>query len=835
MTTSGVVERVEAIWTDPERLTTLASYGIVDTTAEINFDALAELAAAICDAPIALINFITSDRQWSKAEVGISVGSRPLYASICAHVLGETGITVVPDLAADVRFADDPTVVDEPHFRFYAGAPLATTSGLPLGMLCVLDSKPRLDGLSRHQQRALTNLAQQIMVLLELRRTIAEQQDERARFAAVCADAANRHASIEAALHKSEARLRSAIEVADIGEWTIDLETGAVDYGDQMSPIFGQAPGSVVVERVQDVLNLIHPDDRSWVDSETRRQIASNATYELEYRVVRSDGTVGWVATRGRLLHSGGKPTQLAGVTRDITAAREFNQELDRQVTRARAELERIWVSSEELLGEADYHGHLLRVSPSWTRTLGHSEADLLAGLYTEIIHPDDLPAVSSALTVMREQDKPVRYENRVRAADGRWLTIAWSLSPDKIGARLFAIGRDVTTERDLAQAVAQAQKIEMLGRLTGGVAHDFNNLLTPIVGGIDLLARKLPDDARAQRIASGALQSAERARILVQRLLAFGRRQTLQSCAIDIATLLDGIRELIDQSIGPRITLTVEVPSDLPPIEIDPSQLELAILNLCVNARDAMPDGGELRIIAGEPSDVDELPAGDYIGLAVTDTGSGMDAPVLAKATEPFFTTKAIGHGAGMGLSMVYGLVAQSGGMLNLKSQPGHGTTAELVLPIAKTDAAGFGIGPVTARKAEPAASMTVLLVDDEELIRMTVADTLRDTGYTIVEASSAAEALDHLGGGLEPDLLITDHLMPGMTGAVLAKQARDLLPGLPILMITGYANLTDDEKSGLVLLSKPFRHDQLEAQVSKLLAMNRTASVHYWDTDIR
>ena len=797
MTRSATSESAPMLQAD--RLSTLAGYGIISTPPEPDFDALAELAASICATPVSLVNFITGDQQWSKAEIGCGARSRPLYASICAQLLETPDIVVIPDLTEDIRFCDNPTVVDVPRYRFYAAAPIVAYNRLPLGMLCVFDYEPRTKGLPANQQQALIALARQVMVLLELRRI------------------GNSQAGVEAALRKSEARLRSAIELADIGEWTIDLRTGVVEHGEQMSPIFGHAAGTVVVERIEDVLRLIHPDDRARVDAETRRQISKGSAYELEYRVVRSDGSIGWVATRGRLLYDGEVATHLAGVTRDITAARAFSTELNRQVTQARAEFDRIWLSSDELLGEADYAGKLLRVSPSWTRLLGYAEADLLAGLYTTIIHPDDLFATTAAIATMREQNRPVRYENRILAADGRWLTIAWSLAP--ADDRLFAIGRDVTAERELTQAMVQAQKIDTLGQLTGGIAHDFNNLLTPIMGGIELLVRKLPDDARAQRIASGAMQSAERARTLVQRLLAFGRRQTLQSRAVKVGELLNGMTGLIQGSIGSGITLTIDVPLDLPPVLVDPGQFELAIVNLCVNARDAMPEVGALRISAAVRSNPPGVAPGNYVGLAVADNGAGMDGAVLAKATEPFFTTKDVGQGTGLGLSMVFGLAAQSGGKLNLTSQLGAGTTADLVLPVAAVEYSPKESLAPSIASVQPDAA-TLLVVDDEELVRMTTADTLRDCGYTVIEAASAAEVLQQLDAGLRPDLLVTDHLMPNMTGAVLVKQVRTTLPQLPVLMVTGYADLTDEDKIGLVVLAKPFRHEQLTAHVSALLA---------------
>ena len=386
-----------------------------------------------------------------------------------------------------------------------------------------------------------------------------------------------------------------------------------------------------------------------------------------------------------------------------------------------------------------------------------------------------------------------------------------------ELNATLEQRVRSASAAREDALArLHEAQKVETLGQLTGGVAHDFNNLLTPIMGGLDILSRKLAHDERAQRVASGAMQSAERAKTLIQRLLSFGRRQTLQSRAVDLATLVEGMRDLIERSIGPSVQITIDVPGDLPSVEADPNQLELAILNLCVNARDAMEGGGRLTIAAARIESNDGSGAPESVALRVSDTGKGMDEATLAKATEPFFTTKGVGQGTGLGLSMVYGLAAQSGGKLTLTSAVGQGTSVELVLPVSSGPAE---IMPEAETPVIEHGTGTILLVDDEELVRMSIADGLRDLGFKVVEAASAAGALERLREGLAPDVLVTDHMMPGMTGATLAREARNTIPSLPVLMITGYANLRPEETRGLDVIAKPFHRADLAARIADLM----------------
>ena len=392
-----------------------------------------------------------------------------------------------------------------------------------------------------------------------------------------------------------------------------------------------------------------------------------------------------------------------------------------------------------------------------------------------------------------------------------------------RIGAFLF--GQDVTErlreQERLAAAeeqLRQAQKMEAMGQLTGGVAHDFNNLLTPIVGALDTLQRKGIGGEREQRLINGAAKSAERAKTLVQRLLAFARRQPLQPTAVDIAKLVTGMAELVASTTGPQIRVAVDIADDLPAAKADPNQIEMALLNLAVNARDAMPDGGTLRVSASTAVSDDptaKLPPGRYIKLSVADTGVGMDEETLARATEPFFSTKGVGKGTGLGLSMVHGLASQLGGALTIQSRQGMGTNVELWLPVAaapkETSGAAFAVAP------RAAGAGAVLLVDDEDLVRLSTAAMLTDLGYEVFEAESAEEALRLVRDGLRPNLLVADHLMPGMNGTDLARTLRSQRPEMLILIVSGYAE-SEGVAPDLPRLTKPFRNDELVASLADL-----------------
>lgn len=380
----------------------------------------------------------------------------------------------------------------------------------------------------------------------------------------------------------------------------------------------------------------------------------------------------------------------------------------------------------------------------------------------------------------------------------------------------------EVSQRERAEEQLRQAQKMEAIGQLTGGVAHDFNNLLMAVLGNLELLRKHVAGDAKATRLIDGALQGAQRGASLTQRLLAFARRQDLQVGPVNLAGLVTEMEDLLQRSVGSRIAIEVAVPERLPPVSADANQVELALLNLAVNARDAMPDGGTIRIALNEaeqPAGSDTLAPGRYVVLSVIDQGLGMDAETLQKAVEPFFSTKELGKGTGLGLSMVHGLALQLDGRLTLTSAPGQGTTAELWIPVSTADVQDHAQDVAPAGPRDDAGPKRILLVDDDVLIAMSSADMLSDLGHQVVEAHSGKEALALIDGGATFDLLITDYSMPGMTGAELAKAARDRVPGLPILLASGYADLPSGVEMDVARLAKPYSQDQLASVLGKML----------------
>jgi PAS domain S-box-containing protein len=436
------------------------------------------------------------------------------------------------------------------------------------------------------------------------------------------------------------------------------------------------------------------------------------------------------------------------------------------------------------------------------------------------------------ALSIAREQGRFAAEGWRVRKGGKRFRAsvVLDPIRDDKGELLGFAkVTRDVS-ERDDAQrkldlareALFQSQKMEAIGQLTGGVAHDFNNLLMAILSSLTLLERRVSGDASAQRLIDNARQGAERGAALTQRMLAFARRQELNPEPVDIPTLVRGMTDLLQRTLGPSHPIGLQFPLSLPWVLADANQLEMALLNLAVNARDAMPDGGAISITASEAAvedrKIDGLAPGRYVKLAVIDTGTGMDAATLARATEPFFTTKGVGKGTGLGLSMIHGLAEQMRGGLVLRSVVGRGTTAELWLPVTdiRQDAT---VAPTPAPEVlDQPRNLRVLVVDDDSLVLMNTAALLEDMGCVVTEASSGAEALAFFKDESAFDLLITDQAMPTMVGTQLIEKTRELIPDLPVILASGYGELPEAAVHNVIKLAKPFGQAQLAAAILKV-----------------
>lgn len=488
--------------------------------------------------------------------------------------------------------------------------------------------------------------------------------------------------------------------------------------------------------------------------------------------------------------------------------------------------------------GVTDYAIYMLDpvgVVSSWNagaeRIKGYTPDEILGRHFSTFYAEDDRARGEPhrALETAREHGRFVAEGWRVRKDGTRFrASVVIDAIKDDDGQLIgFAkITRDITereeSQRELElarEALFQSQKIEAIGQLTGGVAHDFNNLLMAITSGLTLLRKRVPDDPQIERLIENSLQAAERGAALTQRMLAFARRQELKAERIDVMALVTDMRGLLQRTIGPEWMIDLSFPMNLPMVSADANQLEMALLNLSVNARDAMPGGGRIRIEAAEQQvigAVGDLAEGSYVRLTVRDEGSGMDADTLARATEPFFTTKGIGKGTGLGLSMIHGFARQNGGVLQLESEPGQGTAAHIWLPVDQGAAAVRAprVEDSPASRTEP---LVVLAVDDDALVLMNTGALLEDLGHTVIEASSGAEALDMLCARPDITLLITDQAMPGMTGSQLIAAARELRPAMPVILATGYGETPADMTTHMVRLNKPFTQSELDRAVAE------------------
>ena len=637
----------------------------------------------------------------------------------------------------------------------------------------------------------------------------------------------------EAARHESQEALRGITDSVDQMIWSTRPD-GFHDYYNQRWYDYTGVPAG---STDGDAWNgMFHPDDQVAAWATWAHSLETGEPYRIEYRLRHRSGQYRWVLGRAQpVRNERGEITRWFGTCTDIqeiVEAREVlarsREKLEQEVAERTRERDRIWNMSEDLFAVMGYDGYLKSINPAWSRLLAYDEATLLSMHVSEIAHPDDHEMVLDIVARLRRGEAVQTFEDRLRAADGRYLTIAWTAS--SAGEVFYAVGRDVTQERERGEQLRQAQKMEAVGQLTGGVAHDFNNLLQVVLGNLEIVQRNLPEDAaRLHRSTENAMQGAQRAAMLTQRLLAFSRRQPLEPKPVEPNTLVVGMSELLTRALGETVELECVLAEDLWRVEVDANQLESAILNLAVNARDAMPEGGKLTIETSNTNldesyvqkNVEATP-GPYVVICVTDTGSGMEKEAAARAFEPFFTTKEVGKGTGLGLSQVYGFVKQSGGHVKIYSEPGQGTTVKIYMPRYT----GAAREETQARATTaPEGVETVLVVEDDENVRSYTVEVLRELGYRVLEASDGPGALRLLQApDSQADLLFTDVVLPGgLNGEQLALQARDRRPGLKVLFTTGYARNAIAHQGrlepGVQLITKPFTYAELAARVREVL----------------
>ncbi|MCJ9669239.1 PAS domain S-box protein [Neorhizobium sp. BETTINA12A] len=634
-----------------------------------------------------------------------------------------------------------------------------------------------------------------------------------------------------------EERYRLLVDsITDYAIYMIDPEGKIASWNPGAQRVKGYEAWEILGEHFS---RFYTPEDRlARAPEHALRTAATEGRFEKEAWRVRKDGSRFWAhVIIDPIWSRSGELLGFAKVTRDLTERKRAETEL-----RLSEEKFQILVQ-----GVTDYALYMLdpdgRVS-NWnsgaTRIKGYTADEIVGQHFSQFYTPED-----------RERGEPNRSLETARR-EGRLEKEGWRQRKD--GTRFWAhviidairneegtllgfakITRDITEKVEAQKALTQAreelfqsQKMEAIGQLTGGVAHDFNNLLMAVLGSLEILKKRLPDDPALTPLLDNAIQGAERGAALTQRMLAFSRRQELNMQAINVPALVSGMMDFVQRSLSASASVETRFAKNLPHVTSDPVQLETALLNLVVNARDAMAGGGMIVISAEEyfaDKNTERLKPGRYVRLAVADSGEGMDEETLIRATTPFFTTKGVGKGTGLGLSMVQGLTEQSGGKLEIESQKGKGTTVSLYLPVADAnDCPQSSEQTMPSPAATPRGRLTILAVDDDALVLMNTTLMLEDLGHTVIEAYSGTDALKELRSGAHDiDLVITDHSMPRMTGSELAAVIREERPGLPVVLATGYAELPTGGDNRLPRLPKPFSQNQLQEIIVTVLAGGR------------
>ncbi|MCE9658860.1 MAG: PAS domain-containing protein [Burkholderiales bacterium] len=636
----------------------------------------------------------------------------------------------------------------------------------------------------------------------------------------------------------SEARFRTLAQAMPNHVWTAPAD-GLLDwFNDRVYEFSGAARGSL---DGQGWASLVHPDDLAIAAPRWASAIASGKFYETEFRLRRADGVYRWHLARAVPIRAAdGTLTSWVGTNTDIddqkttaAALAHLNEYLEREIAERTSDRNRLWRLSSDIMLVARIDGPVTAVNPAGSAILGWAERELVGSPLIDIVHPDDRDASVAALASLAQGEAPIRFENRCRHKDGSVRWISWTAVPGD--GLVNAVGRDLTAERERAdvlrqteEQLRQAQKMDAIGQLTGGVAHDFNNILQVISSNLQLLAIFAAGNTKVTDRLAKAESAVRRGAQLASQLLSFGRRQPLQPKVVNVGRSVAGMEDMLRRALGEAIEIETIVSGGLWNTHVDPAQIENAVLNLAINARDAMQGAGKLTIELGNASLDDayarrhaEVEPGQYVMLAVSDTGCGMTPEVAARAFEPFFSTKPEGKGTGLGLSMVYGFAKQSGGHAKIYSEPGHGTVVKLYLPRA---AGSEDLPSIVEEPSGLGGSETILVAEDDEDVRTTVVDLLSGLGYRVLKARDASAALAIVESGVRIDLLFTDVVMPGpLKSTELARRARARLPGLAVLFTSGYTENAIVHGSrldaGVELLSKPYSRDALAKKLRQML----------------
>ncbi len=797
---------------EPERLASLLKLEVMDTPAESAFDEIAELAARFCEAPTAVVTLIDANRQWFKARFNITLRETARELAFCAHTIAQRDVMEIADSRQDPRFADNPLVTGEPKIRFYAGAPLVMPDGHAVGSLAVIDYVPRQ--LRDDQRATLKALANQVVAQLTLGKSLSDIRR-----------------SSDREISRRERRLRALFESTLEGIIEIDRENRILELNPAAERMFGRTRQEVIG---LDAAELMVPPR---LRAQNRRELSSYLTTEearvhgirTETVAQRADGSEFPVEVTVTRL--GQDQVLFVAFVRDLSEQQRTESELRTSIER----FELVARATNDVIWDWDLRTNALWWSESFPARYGYRPEDITPDIesWLDRIHPDDRPAIDGS--IHRAIDSAGEYwtgEYRFRRGDGAYAIVLdrGYVTRDSDGQPLRMIGlmMDVTERRRLEEQLLRSQKMDAIGQLSSGIAHDFNNLLTIIQCNAFLLDRS--GHADIKEATRDVLAATERAVSLTRQLLLVSSKQRVRPQTIHMQDVVGSMMQMLERVLGASIQLRSAFDPAVPKISADVSMLEQVLLNLVVNARQAMPSGGILSIKttlvtenrADRRHGLDVVP-GTYACLTVRDTGLGISTDVLPQIFEPFFTTKEAGAGTGLGLSTVYGIVKQHGGWLDVTSEQGRGTSFVIALPVP-TSPAPPQVVPTFRSDELPTGTETILLVEDDPLLRSRVSSLLQSCGYTVVEAPSAVRALDlwheHQG---KFDLLLTDIVMTdGLSGRELAIRLRMESASLPVLYTSGYmpaptANETLIE--GVNFVEKPYPPSKLLQVVRQIL----------------
>ena len=633
----------------------------------------------------------------------------------------------------------------------------------------------------------------------------------------------------EEALRDNERLLAHTQKIASVGTWSWDVATNSVSWTEELYRQYGLAPQSRPMT-YEGFLSLLHDDDRALVDGAVHRAFETRQPFAFDHRIIWPDGSEHWLHARGDVTVDGeGRIVRMVGTSQDITERKRAESELRQQA--------HIVETISDAVIVMDTDGIVGDWNPAAERSFGYTRAEMLGQPLHRVSGAENLPELERMLADAFKRDGRwagelpfVRKDGVHGVAD---VIVAVQRDAQGRASSIISVSRDVTERKRLEAQLQQSQKMEAVGRLAGGIAHDFNNMLTAVKGYTEFLLEDLDQTDQRRTDVQEIAKAADRAASLTRQLLAFSRKQVLQPRPLDLNDVIEGMEKMLCRLIGEDVHVVTRLESDLHLVEADPSQVEQVIMNLAVNARDAMPTGGTLTIetrnVVIDRVEADwAIQPGPYALLVMTDTGHGMDASTQAQIFEPFFTTKPVGEGTGLGLSTVYGIVKQSEGHVSVYSEPGRGSTFKVYLPHVAESGQSPMLGPEMSRF--PRGSETIVLVDDDEGVRAVARRILQRAGYTVLSAPDGVEAMRLISeSGGRIDLLVTDVVMPGLGGRDLVAHVRDTYPDLRVLFVSGYTEegvrrhgVLDVESA---FLEKPFTAERLAQKVREVLDTPRAS----------